>query len=234
MRHIYTNLGAVPAIAQPAAERQDALLARTGPAARRIMRHIKRLPRSKQVAALDRVLERFDSELPARVRRVAEHLHRGGMPTDRAVERALALSLADASIEKIKRVGYAYRRGEGAPYGPAMGLGTSGTGSSSERSAEDEVAAVFQGIACSNGLQATITDLVGRNEGADAAAATNTGYEVLQGAAQCGTLTPTPPPPPAPPTTTQSSSGSLAVPLAIGAGALLLVGGAVWYTTKKK
>lgn len=233
MRH-YTNLGAVPAIAHPSAERSDALLAITGPGARRIMRAIKKLPRNQQVQALDRALEQFDPQLPARVRHVAEFLHRGGMPTDRAVERALALSLADASIDRFKQVGYAYRRGEGVPQGILSGLGTGTTAtSSSGDDAGQAVANVFKGIACSNGLQSAVTDLVGRNEGADAAAATNTGYEVLQGAAQCGVAAPAPaPPPPPPPPPSQGSS--LAVPIAVGAGALLIVGGFVLYSAKKK
>jgi hypothetical protein len=233
MQPLYTNLGAVPAIADPSAERRDAILALTGPGARKVLRQIKRLPRRQQVAALDRVLERFDPELPSRVRRVAEHLHRGGMPTDRAVERALALSLADASISKIKAIGVAHLRGEGVH--PGM-LGLSGLGSlgttETERSAEDTVGDVFKGILCSNGLQASVADLVGRNEGGDAATATNTGYEVAQGMAQCGVQAPVEPPPP--PATTTGSGGSLAVPIALGAGALLVVGGAVWYTTRKK
>ncbi len=231
MNYHYTHLGVVPAVASPSAERRDALLARTGPAARAIMKSIKTLPRKQQVAALDRVLVKFDEGLPERVRRVSEHLHREGMAVNQAVERALALSLADASINRIKRLGRAYRQGAVVPLG-YLGTTTPESTTSQEQDAGQIVAGMFQGIVCSDGLQTSITQMVGQNEGREAHDATNLGYEVAQGFAQCGAQTPTPPLPPTTPPTT-SGETSLALPIAVGVGALVVVGGVVWYTGRK-
>lgn len=232
MNYHYTNLGAVPAVADRSVERRDAMLARTGPAARAVLNRIKRLPRRKQVAALDRVLRDFDPGLPERVRRVAEHLHREGMKVNDAIERALALSLADASINRIQKLGRAYRTGQLLPVG-YLGQTPPTTPSSTdaEQSAGDVVAGMFQGIVCSEGLQTSVADMVGRSEGREAHDATNTGYEVAQGFAQCSALAPSTPPVPAPEPEREGTSP--AVPIAIGVGALVVVGGAVWYTTRK-
>lgn len=233
MNYHYTHLGAVPALAARGTERRDAMLARTGPAARAVMKQIKRLPRSRQVAALDRVLADFDPELPGRVRRVAAHLRGGGMATDAAIERALALSLADASINRIQKIGRAYQGGELMPMGY---LGqtppTAPSTTAPEQNAGDVVARMFQGIVCSDGLQRSVADMVGRNEGREAHDATNMGYEVAQGFAQCASLTP-PAPAPVPPTTS-TDEPSLAVPIAVGIGSIVLAGGVFWYVTRKK
>lgn len=230
MNYHYTHLGAVPGVAKRSAERRDAMLARTGPAARQILANIKKLPRNQQVAALDRVLADFDPNLPTRVRRVAEHLRGEGMSINEALERAIALSLADASINRIKNLGYAYQQGRVLPMG-YLGLGqTSESSTDQERSSKKVVGDMFQGIVCSDGLQTSVTSLVGRNEGAQAQAATNIGYEVAQGFAQCGAQAP---PPPVPPATQESEKPSLVGPVLFGMGALVVVGGVVWYTRKK-
>lgn len=230
MNYHYTHLGVVPGVAKADAEKRDALLARTGPAARQILKRIKKLPRKEQVGALDRVLNDFDPGLPTRVRRVAEHLRSEGMSINKSIERALSLSLADASINRIKNLGYAYQRGHVLPMG-YLGLGqTSSSSSDEERSSKKVVADMFQGIVCSDGLQTSVTDLVGRNEGTQAQSATNLGYEVAQGFAQCANQAPVPP---APPATTESEKPSLVGPVVFGLGALVVVGGVVWYTRKK-
>lgn len=225
----YTHLGLVPSVARPEAERRDALLARTGPAARAVLARINRLPRRKRVAALDRVLSNFDPGLPTRVRRVAEHLHSQGIGVNQAMERALALSLADASIERIKKIGRAYRKGVVLPMGQLGAESSEMT--EEEQSAGDVVAGMFQGVICSDGLQTSISEMVGRNEGREAYDATNTGYEVAQGFAQCATLQP--PATPTTPVPEPQDETSLAVPVAVGVGALALAGGVVWFATRK-
>jgi hypothetical protein len=206
-------------------------LARSGPAARAILKKIRRLPREQQAGALDRTLARFDIALPGRVRQVAERLHRGGMNVELAVERAVTLALADSAIGRLKSIGFAYRSGQPLPPVPTMRRRT--LGDAEEDNTDEDVAKFFQGILCSNGLQSAITDTVGRNEGADARDATHVGYELAQGVAQCSTLnsttTTTTPPVVAP----AAEETSLAIPLAIGAGALLLVGGVIWFAKKK-
>lgn len=231
MNYHYTHLGAVPAVAQRSAERRDAMLARTGPAARQILKQIKKLPRRKQVAAMDRVLGRFDPDLPQRVRLVAHHLQSEGMGTNEAVERALALSLADASISKIKQIGVAYRTGTMIPVG-ALGQDTDGE-TAEEKSAGKAIGRMFQGIVCSSDLQRSVTEMVGRKEGQDAHDAANLGYGVAQGVAQCGM--PSSETPPAAPDSDEAASdrSSLLGPVSVGLGALLVVGGVVWYTRKK-
>lgn len=223
--HLYTNLGAVPSIATRSREQSDPLLAHTGPAARRLMAVVRRYPADRQVQVLDRALDGFQPGTAARVRRVASHLRRQGMSTNQAVERALALSLADSMMEYLQRVGRAHQRGELLPVG---GLGETGD---DEMKPEDVVVGMVQGVLCSQGLQQTITDAVGRSEGQDAATATAVGYGVAQGIAQCppGT-TPAPAPPPPPP---ETRGPSLVLPIAVGVGALALVGGIVWMAQRK-
>lgn len=225
MSHLYTNLGAVPQLADRSQERRDPLLAHTGPAARRLMAAVRRYPSERQVQALDRALESLQPGTAKRVRRVATYLRRQGLGTQQAVERALALALADSTMEYLQRVGRAHQRGELMPVG---GLGES---SDEETKPEDIVVGMVQGVLCAQGLQQTIVDAVGRSEGQDAATATAVGYGVAQGVAQCppGT-TPTPAPPPPPPTPPERS---LLWPIVMGVGALTLVGGIVWVTRKK-
>lgn len=232
MHYHYTHLGAVPAVADRSTERRDAMLARTGPAARAVLARLNKLPRSQRAAALDRVLMEFDPSLPGRVRRVAEHLRREGMGVDRAVERALALSLADASINRIKSLGRAYRKGQVLPMG-YLGQTPPAAPTQQEQDAGQVVASMFQGIVCSDGLQRSVTDMVGRNEGREAHDATNVGYEVAQGFAQCASLTPPTPPTP-PPSAPRDEGGSVVLPVVVGLGALVAVGGVVWYTKRKR
>lgn len=215
-------------------ERRDPLLAFTGNAARGIIQDINRLPHGKRVKALDNVLSSYDRRLPAKVRQVASKLRSEGMSTNMAVERAVALSLADATIDKFRGIGEARRAGQPpiGLYGLGLGQDSTTTGETdAETSAKKKVGQMFQGIVCADGVQTAVTDLVGRNKGADAAGATNLGYEVAQGFAQCAAPTPTPTPPTTP--TTEEEGSSLAVPIALGVGALVVVGGVVWYTRRK-
>lgn len=225
MTHIYTNLGAVPQLATRQAERSDLLLRWTGDAARKLMRLVRRYPADQQATRLDQMLAQFDAGLPGKVRQVATRLRADGMGTNLAVERALALSLADSMITRIKNVGMA---AQGRPV-PLSGLGQ--TSPSTSPDAGQILAQTLQGVVCSQGLQTAITDLVGRNEGRDAASATAVGFGVGSGVAQCGSLT-TPPPPPADPS--GDEEGSLAVPIVVGVGVIAAIGGILWWTTRKK
>jgi len=224
MTRRYTNLGAVPSVAGRSAERRDLLLAHTGTAARRLLRAVKKRPRKDQVAVLNRALKAIDPSLPAEVNRVADFLNRQGMKTDRAVERALSLALADAVVERAKTAGRRYQRGAGYPM---AGWGMGGLGDE----AGDIVGASVQGLFCSTGVRDAAAEMVGRQEGADAAGATTLGFELLRGMSQCpaGT-TEVPPPPPSEPV----EQDSLLVPVLVGAGALALAGGAFWLFTRKK
>ena len=220
-----THMGAVPALARRTTESHDALLAHTGPAARAILYRINQLPKSLRVEELNRVLGRFEPGLPARLRRTVEYLHREGMPVDAAMERALTLSLADGSIEKAKQLGRKARDGQLFPMG---GLGAE---TPEGEDAGDVAARMFQGIACSPDVSAATTNIVGRNEGADAADATQIGFAVARGFALCppGTV---PEPPVAPPPETEERS--VLMPVLLGVGALAAVGGVVWFVARKK
>lgn len=224
-----------PTFAQRSAETRDPLLAQTGNAARGILRDLNRLPRSKRAQALNNVLRSYDPSLPAKVHKVANRLHAQGMPVNLAVERALALGLADSSIDRIRAIGAARMRGVSPAVAGLGYLGQTETPSETpaETSAKKRVGQMFQGIVCSDGVQTSVTDMVGRNKGADAHAATNLGYEVAQGFAQCASMNPQAPTPPPAPTPTPDSGGSMVFPIVLGGAALLVVGGAVWYTRKK-
>lgn len=221
----YTHLGAVPRLAARSRERRDGFLARTGPAARAVLHRVNQLPRGRRIAALNQALNDFRPGLAPLVRRVANHLQRSGMVAPAALERAIALSLADASIEKFQDIGRGYREGTVLPVG-GMGLGALGADSAGEVFGK-----MMQGIACSPQLKESTTDVVGRNEGADAASATSIGFEVVRGMSFC----PVPPPeesPAAPPSEATEESSSL-VPVLIGVGALAAVGGVVYFATRK-
>jgi len=216
----YTSLGAVPMLAKRQMEGRDALLAKTGPAARAVLKEIRRLPSRQQIPELNRTLREFDPNLPATTQTVAAKLVREGMPINLAMERALALSLADASIEQIKQLGYRVRRGEQVPFGALGGLGLG--------AASDEIGRMAEGIACSSQLRDSVTNLVGAKEGADAHDATRVGFDFAAAVATC----PTPATPGS--TTVVEEAPSYVIPALIGAGALLAVGGIVWATRKKK
>lgn len=159
------------------------MLAHTGTAAREVLRAVKKYPRSQQPAALDRALANSDRKLPSEVRRLAAILRRRGAEADYAVERALALALADATVRRMKATGRLYQRGGGYPMG---GLGDE---------AADIVGGVAQGIACSTGVRDQTATMVGMEEGADAAGATRLGFELLRGVSMCPAPTPAPVPP---------------------------------------
>lgn len=226
MKYHYTQLGAVPAVASRAAERRDLLLAHTGPAARAMLWRINRLPRAQRVPELNRVLAQFGAGLPTRMHRTVEFLHREGMSVGAAVERGLALSLADATIERAKKLGQQARDGQLFPLSGGLGAETT-----EGESAGNVAAKMFQGIACSTDVAAATTDLVGRNEGADAAGATEIGFAVARGAALCppGSA----PPPPGPWPAEQEERGS-ALPLILGLGAAVAIGGVAWFMMARK
>jgi hypothetical protein len=204
------------------------MLAHTGPAARAVLYRINKLPRAQRLPELNRVLARFEPGLPSRVHRTAEFLQRRGMLIDAAVERALALSLADATIERFKKVGIKARQGRMFPVGGMGGLGTEGESDAPE----DVLARMAQGIACSPDLATSTTGMVGRAEGADAAGATQIGFAVVRGVAMCPPGT-TPEPPVTPPPETPEER-SLVLPIVLSVGALAAVGGVVWFMARKK
>lgn len=214
MSHYYSHLGAVPPIAARDAERRDELLAHTGNAAREILRDVNQQPVSRRVDALNRALANHDPQLPAAVHRVAQRLAREGMTADLAVERALTLALADSTIERFKAIG-ARRMHGGEPLG---GLG----------GARDTLSNLTQKVACSDRVRRRTTTIVGRNEGATAATATDIGFDVVRTAADCNGDVP-PPPPPGPAAVQRRSPVG---PIMVGVG-LLLVGGAIWVTMRK-
>lgn len=213
----YTDLGLVPAVAGRSSESRDALLAHTGAAARSILRGVKRLPRRHRLSELDRVMSSFNPALPTRMHKVTEFLHRQGMPVDMAVERALTLSLADASIEKVKEIGARYAAGEGYP----LGLGATSS---------EESSTMMERIACSPVISSTTTDMVGRKEGADAAGLTRLGFEVLRNVAACPPGTVQVPLPPS----ERTEESSPLVPIVVGLGGLAAVGAIVWFATRRR
>lgn len=224
MHSSYTSLGVVPSIAQRSNEKRDALLARTGPAARAILRSINALPRDQRLPELNRVLADFDPAAPERMHRVSEHLRSGGMGINEAVERALALTLADASIEHFKTIGRRQHRGELYSLG-ALGDSTTTT---EGQDAGAVVGALIQGLTCSPTMRDSISALVGQNEGREAYDATRTGFDAARAMSMCPT-TPEVPTVPLPETT----APSILVPVLVGVGALVLAGGVVWYARKR-
>jgi hypothetical protein len=220
----YTSLGAVPAIAHRKNERRDALLARTGPAARAVLRHINKLPRDQRVPELNRVLADLDPGAPARMHRVSEFLRRQGLSVSDAVERALALTLADASIEHFKRVGRRHRSGM-----QSMGSLGDSTTTGLGQDAGTVVGGMIQGLTCTPALRDSIAAMVGREEGREAHDATVTGFDAARAMSMCPTTPEVPLPPPEEP-----SGPSLVVPVLIGVGALVFAGGVVWYTGRKR
>ena len=222
MKPYYTSLGAAPLFAS------DPVLARTAPAARALLRSVKRFPRSRQMPALHRAIARLDPDLPARLQRTARHLKRQGMPTSAAVERALTLSLADGTINQLQQIGREYRQGRLRPASIA-GLGSTSTSSSPPP--EEVVGRMFQGILCSEGLQQQLADLAGRNEGREAATATSTGFDVAQGFAQCQSLTPgatAPAPAPAP----AERDRQWVFPTLVAVGSVAVLGATIYFVRK--
>jgi hypothetical protein len=222
--HSYTSLGAVPSIAPRRNEKRDALLARTGPAARAILRRINTLPRAARAPELNRVLADFDPDAPSRLHRVSERLYAQGYDLNAAVERALALTLADASIEHFKRLGMRGRSGGVYPLGDS-------TTSAPGQDAGAIVAGLIQGITCTPALRDSVSTLVGRNEGQQAHDATRLGFDAARSMSMCPT---TPVPPVAPPASETSSGPSYLVPVLVGVGALAVAGGVIWYSGRKQ
>jgi len=207
----------VPAIAQRSAERTDLMLAHTGNAARRLLRRIRALPGDQQIGALQQELAAFDSRLPADVRKLAEVLRRDGMRTDMAMERALALALADAVMRQAENTGRLYQRGGGYPMNGLGSLGNAGS----------ILTGMAQGIACSSDLRSQAVLKSTQTGGAEAGAAAQTGFDVLRGGAQCPDVSPAPAP-------ESVSSSSSVVPIVVGLGVLAVAGGVVWAAARKK
>lgn len=199
----------------------DPVLTRTRAASAEILRQISLLPPAAQRDELDHVLSSYDPKLPAALRTVADHLRRKRfMSVKAAMHEALALTLADAAIAKIKDIGARAAAGDENAAANALGCdgcdGLGGLGNAGTVAAD-----MTRGLVCSAEIQAAITALVGRNEGTTGASLTTLGFAVAQLAAQCPRAPDAAPPPPPPP---PPQKASLAVPLAIAGGAVLLVG----------
>jgi hypothetical protein len=227
MTTLYSGLGAAPMPIRDRARRdmehRDALLAKTGPTARALMERTKHLPPAERVRAIDGALASLDPTGPSRVRQVASYLRRHhGLSANEAVERALALALADGAIDRLQRAG-------GRGPGSLAGLGTD---ASAETDAGALVAGMFHNIACSDPVRTQVTDIVTRHEGANAAAATTLGFETVRAAAPCNPAAPAP----AAPSSSPSSSGDsdVVAPIVIGAVGLVVVGGIVWWASRTK
>lgn len=216
----------IPEIALRRREKRDPLLWWTGRASRAILAKINRLPRDQRAPELRRVLAQYDPELPALVQRIAARLYSQGMPLNGAVERAVALGLADATVERFQRFGRARMANELYPIG---GLGETAPQTPEGDDASKIVGDMIRGIACSDGLKESVSDMVGTRRGADAAQASTIGFEVVKGAAQCSALEPIPPAAAAP----ETREASYVLPLVVGIGVLAVVGGVFWYTRKK-
>jgi hypothetical protein len=173
-------------------------------------------------------LNKFDPVLPGTVAKVASTLAARGMPPNAALHEAVARSFADSSIRKIQSIGRAAQRGHRVSWSSGMGLGGLGDATA------DAVAKAFQGILCSTQMTNSISDIVGRTQGADAHSATTAGIAATQGAAQCSQLnqpaTPAPTPTPdATPTPAASPLVTYGVSFAVLAGVV-----AVGYFAIKK
>lgn len=216
----------IPEIARRRMEKRDPLLWWTGRASRAILAKISRLPRGKRASELHRVLSQYDPELPALVQTVAGRLRQKGMPLNAAMERAVAIGLADATIERFQRFGRARTADELYPVG---GLGSLAPETQEGQDAGKIAGDMFRGIACSQGLKESVSDMVGSTRGADAAQASTIGFEVVKGVAMCTAIEPIPDAPAA----QETREGSLVLPLVLGIGAVAVIAGVVLYTRKK-
>lgn len=243
MKNYYTDLGAVPSFTTPMWEESDPILRHTGRAAKQFLKAIKRkYARSERAAEMNRILAKYEPTLPARLNRVAHFLKSKGMSTEKAVEKALMLSLADATSTKVQQMGHAYRRGQLRPaglmrrrYGDGGGDYAGGhwwgalgeTAASSGPSPEEVVGNMFKGVVCSDALQASFSDVAGRNEGRDAASATNMGFDLAQGFAQCQ-----PAELPAPASLPESGDDegtNWILPVGLAVGGLAVLGGVIFF-----
>jgi hypothetical protein len=218
MKRIYSGLGQ----ATTPTRRRDEMLRHTSAAASKLLRY--------SPAQLNAALAKLDIALPANVRKVAAYIHRTrGWPMDRATHEALTLALADALIARFQTLGQRMMEGDSVSLsGRLVGLG--GLGSDPPERVIENLA---RGIACSRGLQTTTTDLTGREQGRTAADATNVGFEVARAFATCPEEGPSTPLPPAQAEVRGDDSMSIIVPVAIGVGVLAVLGGAIWYTTRR-
>jgi hypothetical protein len=112
---------------------------------------------------------------------------------------------------------------------PVGGLGETDPETQEGREAGEIAGDMFRGIACSDGLKESVSDMVGTSRGADAAQAATIGFEAVKATAQCSALEPIPDAAAA----ADTREGSLVVPLVVGIGALAVVGGVVLYMRKQ-
>jgi hypothetical protein len=215
----------IPEIAKRKMEKRDPLLRWTGRAARSVLARINQLPRGQRADELRRVLTSYEPGLPAIVEQSAVKLHAAGMPLNGAMERALALGLADATIVRMQKLGRARMRNEFFPLG---GLGEAAQ-TAAGQDAGQIVEGMFRGVACSDDLRTSVTDLVLQSNGGEAAQASTVGFEVAKGMAQCSSAPDIPDAPPAP-----EDRDSLVLPIVVGIGALAVAGGVAYYVTKKR
>lgn len=176
------------------------------------------------MSRLYEALASYDPTLPAKVRAVADTMHRRGAPLHRAVEKALTLSLADASIDRMRRIGEQVMTGRAG----ASGLGALGALSG----AEDDLKDLAVSVACSEELQKTASEKAGESQGTKAYNATLLGFKAAKSTVKCPERTEedlTKPPPTHPSPKPEDDELSIAVPVIVGVGVLGLAGVAIWY-----
>jgi hypothetical protein len=186
----------------------DPVLAHSRATATKLMSLTMRYPANQRVPKVLGALSTLDPSLPTTVTKVASSLRSRGVAPGPAFHEAIARSFADSSIRKIQAMGRAAMRGQ-----PVSMPGTSGLGGGLGDATADAVAKAFQGLICSTSLSNSVSDLVGKTQGADAHTATATGIAAAQGIAQCATLTPTTSTTPASTTTTDTTTTAPANPL---------------------
>lgn len=201
-------------------ERSDPLLRRTHKAARAIMRDVRKLPKSERLARLDAALSSYDRALPGKVKAVANTLYRNGANLNEAVERALTLSLADASIDRVRRLG------EQVSSQSVEGLGAIGLSG-----AEDDLKDLFTSVACSQELRRTASEKAGESQGSKAYNATLVGFKAAESVVNCPERSQTDltKPPPTPPPEPKDDGMSIGVPIVVGVTVLGLAGVGIWY-----
>lgn len=201
----------------------DPLVARTSAAAREILARVRRLPVAHRAAEIDRAMASFEGGLDRKVRILAQRLAKRGMSAEAAIERAMSLGLADATVSRVHRIGKAYQRGEVLPLPHVLeGLGQLGqdAGAVAEQ--------MFRGVLCAPELSSTLTSVAGKQGGQEASLATGIGFGVARGVASCPSA---PAPVPVEPMPTDTDEGrNLYLPIALGIGVLAAVGGIVWFT----
>lgn len=223
---------------------QDVLLRAGSAWATQMMRWAHSQPVRDRKARMERALNRIKPGLGRKVRDISTRMMERGMAPDAALHRALQFGFADAFVDSVLELGRDSMAGR-APSRRNMLValqGDSGDGlgstDSSGRTPEQITGDIISGVVCSDGVTSLVGHAAGVNDTSKsagdrqlAAGLTEIGFVI--GRAVSGavghpcppgtTPTPTPPAPIAPP---EPETPAWVMPVAIGAG-VLLVGGVV-------